>query len=88
MTALTLMGAPTWSVDPLTAHLEQVLVELGAAVRDDDSQCSDAVRIDRVAVLHRLRAGVAALEMAESVRFARSQAAVQMEQGVDRKSVV
>lgn len=87
MTALALVEAPGGSVDPLTARLDELLFELGVAVRDDDVGCADGVRVDRVASLERLRSAVVALQVAESVRFARSQTALQMVQGVDPRVV-
>ena len=38
----------------------------------------DAVRIDRIARLEKIKSAAAALQMAESVRFAQSQAAAQL----------
>jgi hypothetical protein len=43
---------------------------------------SDAVRIDRIARLEKIKAAAAALQMAESVRFAQSQATAQLDAGV------
>jgi Domain of unknown function (DUF222)/HNH endonuclease len=58
-------------------RLSEMLAELAEAVVDD-RPTSDADRIDRIAVLEKLRAATAALQAAESVRFAKSQVAAQM----------
>ena len=65
------------SPDSLVVRLERLLAEFAAAAADAEA-VSDAVRIDRIAGLERLRAATAGLQMAESVRFARSQVAEQM----------
>jgi hypothetical protein len=64
-------------VDPLTRRLTDILDELAAAVVDD-TETTDAVRIDRLALLERLQAVTAALQAAESVKFAQSQVAEQL----------
>ena len=51
------------------------------------SPVSDAARIDRLDRLERLRAATAAVQVAEMVRFARSQAAEQMAAGVHPKKL-
>jgi hypothetical protein len=56
----------------MVARLDQVLAELAAAVADC-TPVADAARIDRIARLEQLRAATAALQIAESVRFAQSQ---------------
>jgi hypothetical protein len=48
------------------------------ARRRDAPDISDAVRIDRIARLEKIKAAAAALQMAESVRFAQSQADAQL----------
>ena len=53
------------------------MTELAAAAVDG-SVVSDAVRIDRVAGLEKVQAATAAVQMAESVRFAQSQVIEQM----------
>jgi Domain of unknown function (DUF222) len=63
--------------DAVTVRLDQILEELAAIVADTSS-VSDAVRIDRIARLEKLRAATAAVQVAESVRFAQSQVAEQM----------
>ncbi|HJY43886.1 MAG TPA: DUF222 domain-containing protein, partial [Propionibacteriaceae bacterium] len=61
----------------VVVRLNEMLVELAQAV-GDDRQTSDADRIDRIAVLEKLAAASAALQVAESVRFAQSQVAEQL----------
>jgi Domain of unknown function (DUF222) len=53
------------------------LEELAATVHDNDT-VSDAARIDRIARLEKLRAVTAAVQAAESVKFAQSQVAGQI----------
>ena len=65
------------SADSAVACLDEILQELAGAVLDS-SLVSDAARIDRIARLEKLRAVTAALQAAESVRFAQSQAAEQI----------
>lgn len=65
------------SADSVVARLDEILQELAGAVLDS-SLVSDAARIDRIARLEKLRAVTAALQAAESVRFAQSQAAEQI----------
>jgi hypothetical protein len=59
------------STDGLVVRLDEVLADLAEAVADH-SPASDADRIDRIARLEKLRAVTAALQAAESVRFADS----------------
>ena len=70
-------------VDPLTGWLDDVLAGLAGGVADceglrDGAEVPDAVRIDRIARLEKLKAATAALQAAESVRFAQSQAEAQL----------
>ena len=68
-------------IDPLTGWLDDVLAGLADGVADcsrDGSGVPDAVRIDRIASLEKIKAAAAALQMAESVRFAQSQAEAQL----------
>jgi hypothetical protein len=65
------------SGDAVVARLDVILEEL-AAVVGDGTAVSDAARIDRMARLEKLRAVTAAVQAAESVRFARSQVAEQL----------
>jgi hypothetical protein len=68
---------PEPSRDGLVARLDEMLADLAEAVADN-SPTSDADRIDRIARLEKLRAVTAALQAAESVRFAQSQVAEQL----------
>jgi Domain of unknown function (DUF222) len=66
-------------VDPLTGWLDDVLAGLADGVAEceglrDGAEVPDAVRIDRIARLEKLKAATSALQAAESVRFAQSQA--------------
>jgi hypothetical protein len=65
------------STDPVVARLDQVLAELAAVVADC-TPVADADRIDGIARLEKLRSVTAALQAAESVRFAQSQVAEQL----------
>jgi hypothetical protein len=64
------------SADGMVARLDEMLAELADALIDKRPGC-DAARIDRIARLEKLRAVTAALQGAESVRFAQSQLAEQ-----------
>jgi hypothetical protein len=63
--------------DPVVARLDQMLAELSAVVADC-TPAADADPIDRLARLEKLRSVTAALQVAESVRFAQSQVAEQI----------
>jgi Domain of unknown function (DUF222) len=65
------------SADGMVARLDEMLAELADALIDKRPGC-DAARIDRIARLEKLRAVTAALQGAESVRFAQSQLAEQL----------
>jgi hypothetical protein len=69
-------------VDPLTGWLDDVLSGLATGVADcasaESDPVSDAARIDRIVRLEKLKAAAAALQAAESVRFAQSQADAQL----------
>jgi uncharacterized protein DUF222 len=65
------------AADAMVARLDEILDDFASAVADN-STVSDALRIDRIARLEKLRAATAALQVAESVRFAQSQVAEQM----------
>ena len=78
--------SPPVSVDPLVARLDGLLAELAEAAFDS-SPVADAVRIDRIARLERLRAATAGLQMAESVRFAQSQVERQLAMDVHPKEI-
>ena len=68
-------------VDAQTGWFDEVLAGLADGVAERASRVgvvSDAVRVDRIARLERIKAAAAALQMAESVRFAQSQAEAQL----------
>ena len=66
------------SGDAVVARLDVILEELAAVVGGDGTAVSDAARIDRMARLEKLRAVTAAVQAAESVKFAQSQVAEQL----------
>jgi hypothetical protein len=74
------------AADAVTVRLDQILEELAAIVADT-SAVSDTARIDRIARLVKLRAATAALQAAESVRFAQSQVAEQMAANVHPEQI-
>jgi Domain of unknown function (DUF222) len=74
---MSVLQAEPPSTDALVARLDAMLADLAAAVADN-TLASDAVRIDRIALLEKLRAATAALQAAETVRFAQSQVAEQL----------
>ncbi|HJY44708.1 MAG TPA: DUF222 domain-containing protein [Propionibacteriaceae bacterium] len=68
-------------VDPRTGWLDGVLDGLAEGVAEcagDGCVVSDAARVDRIARLEKVKAAAAALQLAESVRFAQSQAEAQL----------
>jgi hypothetical protein len=70
-------------IDPQTEWLDDVLGCLAEGVaactsRGNADDVPDAVRIDRIARLEKIKATAAALQAAESVRFAQSQTEVQL----------
>jgi Domain of unknown function (DUF222) len=74
---MSAVQAESPAADVLVARLDEMLAELAAAVADT-AAASDADRIDRIARLEKLRSATAALQAAESVRFAQSQVAEQL----------
>jgi hypothetical protein len=74
------------SADAVVARLEEILDELASVIRDD-SRVADATRIDRIARLEKLRAVTAAVQAAESVRFAQSQVEEQMAANVHPEAI-
>ena len=74
------------SSDPFVARLDDLLAELAAVVADD-TPVTDAHRIDRLDRLERARSAVASVQVAETVRFARSQAKEQLAAGVHPKKL-
>jgi hypothetical protein len=74
------------STDALVVRLDAMLAEFANAVADH-RPASDAARIDRIARLEKLRAVTAALQAAESVRFAQSQVAEQLAADVHPEAI-
>ena len=74
------------AADPFAARLDEILEELAVVVADI-SVVTDAARIDRLARLEKLRAATAALQAAESVKFAQSQVAQQLAAGVHPEAI-
>jgi hypothetical protein len=93
MPAVQVVEATDWgSSDPLVCRIDAMLAELRAAVascgaRTDFNDVADADRIDRLARLERLRGATAALQVAESVRFAQSQVDQQLAAEVHPKAI-
>jgi len=67
---------------PVVGRLSETVDWLGC-LNGPDAVVSDVERVDRIAVLERLRAAVAAAQAEETVRFAQSQVAVQRDADVD-----
>ncbi len=70
-------------IDPQTGWLDDVLACLAEGVAEcasprDAGGVSDAMRVDRIARLEKIKAAATALQVAESVRFAQSQAEAQL----------
>ena len=81
--ALTLVPEPAADLDndPQAGWLDDVLDGLAEGVAEctgDGPVVPDAARVDRIARLEKIKAAAAALQMAESVRFAQSQAERQL----------
>jgi hypothetical protein len=83
--AIAVLPAPSkdLATDPKTGWLDGVLVGLAQGVAEcasprDAGEVSDAVRVDRIARLEKIKAAAAALQMAESVRFGQSQVQAQL----------
>ena len=71
------------AVDPVTGWLDDVLAGLAhgvaaCAMPSNTAEVPDDVRIDRIAQLEKVKSAAAALQAAESVRFAQSQAKTQL----------
>jgi hypothetical protein len=79
-------GSEPPAADAVVVRLDQILEELAAIVLDSTA-ASDGVRIDRIARLEKLRAVTAALQAAESVRFAQSQVAEQLAADVHPEAI-
>ena len=64
--------------DAVVGYLTEVLTSLGGLVPGGGA-VTDAVRIDRIAALEKLQGAVAAVQAAETVKFAQSQVAAQQQ---------
>ena len=78
VTGMSALQSEPMSSDALVVRLDQMLADLADAVADNSTTTSDAARVDRIGRLEKLRAVTAALQAAESVRFAQSQVAEQL----------
>jgi hypothetical protein len=72
--------------DAVLGYLTEVLTSLGGLVPGGGA-VSDAVRIDRIAALEKIKGAVAAVQAAETVKFAQSQVAAQRAAGVDYRKL-
>lgn len=79
-------GNDPLATDALVSQLDEIL-EKFATVVTNDSAVSDASRIDRIGRLEKLRAATAALQAAESVRFAQSQVEEQLAANLDPEAI-
>jgi hypothetical protein len=86
MSAFQDLEAEPAAADAVVGRLDGILDELAAVVADG-TRASDAARIDRIARLEKLRAVTAALQAAESVRFAQSQVAEQLAADVHPEAI-
>lgn len=78
---VVLVPAAELVVDAQTGWFDEVLAGLADGVAECASRVggvSDAARVDRIARLEKIKAAAAALQMAESVRFAQLQAEAQL----------
>jgi hypothetical protein len=90
--SVALAAEPERPADPFSGWLDDVLAGLADGIEScadlhDGGAESDAVRIDRLARLEKLKAAASALQAAESVRFAQSQVEQQMASGVDPRVI-
>ena len=75
-------GQGSFGGDAVTGWLAEVLAGLGGLAAGTVG-VPEAVRVDRIAVLERVKAAAAAAQCAEIVGFARAQVAAQQDAGVD-----
>jgi hypothetical protein len=66
-------GAAATTADEITAELAAVLARFTALAEEPEDDAADGARIDRIALLERIRAATAAAQHTQMVRFARSQ---------------
>ena len=74
------MGSVDVTADEVTAELAVVLAPF-TALADTVDDVSDGARIERIALLERIKAAVAAAQYAQMVAFARSQVDAQIAEG-------
>ena len=84
MTALRVVEPEAEPADPVARWLGAVLDRLGDEVRDALAGCDDEVgeaeRVDRIALLERLRGAVSARQAAECVQLGRARVAGELAQ--------
>ena len=68
--------------DAIIGYLSEVLTAVGG-IASGTGRAMAATRVDRIALLEKVKAAVAAAQAAEIVAFARSQVAMQQDAGVD-----
>ena len=81
MTAALALASEANAVDPVADWLDRLLAGMADLVTHAD-EATDAERVDRITVLERLKAAVGAVQVAEIVRFGRSQVEAQRSAGV------
>lgn len=81
MATLQLVEPGPGSADAVVDELDRVLARWAELVADS-GEAEDAIRVDRIGRLERLRAATAALHAAECVRFAQSRVDQQLAAGV------
>ena len=85
MTTTVEAGPESWLADggdPVVGYLSEVLTAVGGLAAGA-GRVDDATRADRIRLLERVKAAVAAAQAAEIVQFARSQVARQRDDGVN-----
>jgi hypothetical protein len=81
-------GAAAAIADEITAELAAVLARFTALTEEPEDDAADGARIDRIALLERIRAATAAAQHTQMVRFARSQVEAQIaDDALDPKAV-
>jgi Domain of unknown function (DUF222) len=81
MNAALALAPEVDTADPVADWLDRLLAGLADLVTDAD-EATDAERVDRITALERLKAAVGAVQVAEIVRFGRSQVEAQRAGGV------
>ena len=86
MSAALALAPEVEPADPVVDWLDRLLASLADLVTDADP-ATDAERIDRLAALEKVKAAVGAVQVAEIVRFGRSQVEAQRAAGVHPRRV-